>query len=204
LTATSFRSRYSRCRQRPAQHGVRRHCSSQTSRSKSPSSGAYFLNPTLISLVYAGSIVLAGQAPQNSILHSGFQSANYDWFEVSLEDRTRLFSIESRDPKWAPAMERAIQEKVAQLDRPLTEVLGEGVCNSPMCHEEMPPVHLAHVECRSSICNLELHWPPGTPRSIIGQQTSLLSQIGLDHQGWSASDHDKSRVRHKMYMRRKY
>ena len=117
------------------------------------------------------------------------------WLDVSFEDRKSRFEQESRDDEWAPTMEQAIKAKVAELDRPLTDVFGEQVCrNLPMCDLDMPPVELISADCRTVLCSIQMRWPPGLSRGIIGQQIGLLYQLGIDHQGESNGYSDESGV----------
>jgi hypothetical protein len=60
-------------------------------------------------------------------------------------------------------MEQAITEEVASFRR--------------------PPVQLLGAECRSTLCKIEMHWPPNAGRPAIGQQLSYLYGLGIDHQG---------------------
>jgi hypothetical protein len=126
------------------------------------------------------------------------------WMRVSFEDRERLFEQETRDADWAPAMEQSIEEKVAEFDRPLEQVIGAEACVLvSMCQEEMPTVRLVSVECRETLCTIEMHWPPGTFRGIVGQQVSFLYGLGIDHQGEVYSDDDGSRYLVKLIARRR-
>ena len=160
---------------------------------------------TLFITLMTAACIVAAQSPSKTArfhVEPGLDDA--DWLDTSFDDRARLFDSETRDFDWAPNMERSIKEKVAELDRPLTEVFGEELCNRlPMCQKKMPSVHLAYLECRTTVCSIEMHWPPGTPRSIIGQQVSLLSELGVNHQGWSQGGDDGTRVQSKMFLLRR-
>jgi hypothetical protein len=101
-------------------------------------------------------------------------------------------------------MEQSIEEKVAEFDRPLEQVIGAEACVLvSMCQEEMPTVRLVSVECRETLCTIEMHWPPGTFRGIVGQQVSFLYGLGIDHQGEVYSDDDGSRYLVKLIARRR-
>jgi hypothetical protein len=126
------------------------------------------------------------------------------WMPVSFEDREILFEQETRDAEWAQAMELAIEKRVAEFGRPLEEVVGAAACVLvTMCQEEMPTVILVSAECRSTLCKIEMHWPPGTFRGVVGQQISFLYGLGIDHQGEAYSDDDGSRYLVKLIARRR-
>lgn len=130
--------------------------------------------------------------------------AAYAWFKVPFEERERRFMNESRDSEWAFPMEHAIKEEVAEFDRPLVEVAGEAICSwLPLCEVEMPQVELAFVECRATLCKIEMNWPPGTSRSVIGQQLSFLYALGIDHQGEWHGDVDSRRYSVELIARRR-
>ena len=126
------------------------------------------------------------------------------WIRVPFAERSRLFLEEGRDSEWADSMEEAIRAKVSELDRPLAEVVPAGVCALvSMCRVEMPSVRTESVECRATLCRIELHWPPGTTNPIIGQQLSFLYGIGIDHQGEIRTDDDGIRFQVEMFARRR-
>lgn len=163
---------------------------------------------SLMILVAATSIVAAQQPDElpRASEHPGEQDV-YDaeaWLRVSFEDRERRFAQEARDSEWAPTMEVAIREAVADLDRPLTELFPVEVCSRlPICQEEMPPVQLENVECRRTLCKIEMLWPTGTFRGIVGQQVSLLYGLGIDHQGETNSRDDGNRYSVELIARRR-
>lgn len=162
----------------------------------------------LIALIAATTIVSAQQPDEpDSRSEPQAERESYDeeaWMRVSFEDREILFEQESRDAEWAQAMELAIAEKVAEFDRPLEEVIGAAACFPvTMCQQDMPTVELISAECRSTLCKIEMHWPPGTFRGVVGQQVSFLHGLGIDHQGEVYSDDDGSRYLLKLIARRR-
>lgn len=162
----------------------------------------------LMILVTATGIVAAQQSEDRSPASEPQAEQDvYDaeaWLRVSFEDRERLFSREVRDSDWAPAMKQAIAQKVAEFDRPLEEVFGAAACRGlPMCQEEMPPVELESVECRRTLCRIEMEWPPDTSRAVIGQQVSFLYGLGVDHQGETKSRDDGDRYSMELIARRR-
>lgn len=158
----------------------------------------------LIVLIAATSVVSAQQPDRPE---PQAEPESYDeeaWMRVSFEDREILFEQETRDAEWAEAMELAIEQKVAEFDRPLEEVVGAAACVPvTMCQEEIPTVELISAECRSTLCKIEMHWPPGTFRGIVGQQISFLYGLGIDHQGEGHSDDDGDRYLVELIARRR-
>jgi hypothetical protein len=148
------------------------------------------MRSAIVVLAFTTSAVFA-QDPNGSDFGSELQAelAVYDaevWLRVPFEDRERLFEQETRDAEWAQAMELSIQEKVAEFDRPLEEVIGADACVYVfMCQLEMPEVELEFLECRRTLCKMKMHWPPMTHRAVIGQLVSFLYELGIDHQGES-------------------
>lgn len=161
----------------------------------------------LIVLTAATTVVFAQQPDgPDSRSESQAEPEIYDeeaWMRVPFEDRDLLYEQESRDVDWAQTMELAIEEKVAEFDRPLEEVVGAAACVLvTMCREGMPTVELVSAECRSTLCAIEMRWPPGTSRAVVGQQVSFLYGLGIDHQGEGSSDDDRRRYLVKLIVRR--
>src|SRR5690606_27241681 len=91
------------------------------------------------------------------------------WIAIPFAERASLFEQEARDADWAPTMERAIAEEVADFDRPMEERVPPGLCDRfPVCRD-MPPVQLVDADCRTTLCRIEMHWPPDATRAAVGQ-----------------------------------
>jgi hypothetical protein len=113
-----------------------------------------------------------------------FESAEAEaWFKVPFEERVIQFSMESRDPDWAPLMEEAIAEEVARWGN--------------------PPVQLVSAECRESLCRIDTRWPRNVGLAETGQQLSYLYRLGLDHQGETDSSYEDNRFRWVVILRRR-
>ena len=163
----------------------------------------------MVIFALTGNVLAVAQPPENLPLVHAIESERdaYDaelWQTVSFEERQLKFGREERDSEWAPAMEKAIEHKVAEFDRPLMEVLGEDICSDiPLCREKMPSVLLLSVECRRTVCKINLRWPSGTARSVIGQQVSFLYELGIDHQGEMYSLDDENQYLVELIARRR-